>query len=61
MSRVGGNSQFRDLHIYLSVSKIKEESDTMVANGLEPKDSNAAVSKKAREWFFEQLNKEAGL
>jgi hypothetical protein len=40
---------------------IKEESDQMVANGLEPKDANAAVSKKAREWFFEQLNKEAGL
>jgi hypothetical protein len=40
---------------------IKEESDTMAANGLEPKDANAAVSKKAREWFFEQLNKEAGL
>jgi hypothetical protein len=31
---------------------IKEESDTLVANNLEPKDVNKYVSTKVREMFF---------
>lgn len=35
---------------------IKEEEDTIVANQLDIKKINSAVSKKARMWFFEYLN-----
>jgi hypothetical protein len=31
---------------------IKEESDTLVKNGLEPKDVNKHVSNRVREMFF---------
>lgn len=33
---------------------VKEEMDTMVANGLEPKDVAKSVSNKARKWFMER-------
>jgi len=36
---------------------LKEESDTMVANGLEPKEIGKYVSNKVRPMFFEFLNK----
>lgn len=37
---------------------VKEESDTLAASGLEPKDVGRSVSNKAREWFIEYLDKE---
>jgi len=40
---------------------IKEESDTLVDNKLEPKDVNKYVSIKARQWFFTKLNKMVGI
>jgi len=40
---------------------IKEESDTMVGNGLIPKDCNSEISKVARIWFMKYLDTEAGL
>jgi len=39
----------------------KEEMDTMVNNGLEPKDVNGKISDKARNWFFAKLDAEVGL
>jgi len=39
----------------------KEESDTIAANGLTPKDINGAISKQARKWYFGKLNKNVGL
>ena len=39
----------------------KEESDTITANGLTPKDINGAISKQARKWYFGKLNKNVGL
>jgi len=36
---------------------IKEESDTLAANNLEPKDIGKKVSDKARKWFMEKWNK----
>lgn len=38
---------------------IKEESDTLASNGLEPKDIGKYVSNKVRGMFFDLLNKEA--
>jgi len=35
---------------------IKEEMDTMVENGLEPKQVAPAISKKGKNWLFEKLN-----
>lgn len=40
---------------------MKEELDIMKEKGLEPKSINGTVSKVARRWFMEQLDKEAGL
>lgn len=40
---------------------IKEELDTIAANGLEPKDVMGRVSKKASQWFSEYLNRQVGL
>ena len=39
----------------------KEESDTITANGLTPKEINGAISKQGRRWFFEKLNKNVGI
>ena len=39
----------------------KEESDTIAANGLTPKDINGALSKKARIWFFTKIKTNDGL
>ena len=38
---------------------MKEETDTMVKNGLEPKDVNKYISEKARRWFFTKLDEDA--
>ena len=38
-----------------------EEMDTMVENGLEPKDVNKYISTKTREMFFTELNKKQGI
>ena len=35
----------------------KEETDTLIANGLEPKEINKKVSEKAKKMFFERMNK----
>jgi hypothetical protein len=40
---------------------MKEEADVMVELGLEPKQVNGAISKVARTWFMEQLDREAML
>lgn len=40
---------------------IKEESDIMAEKGLEPKEIGRDISKIAKTWFMEQLDKEAGL
>lgn len=40
---------------------IKEELDTIVDNGFEPKDVSSAISNKSRIWFFEQENKAVNL
>lgn len=34
---------------------VKEETDTIVANQLDPKKINSAVSNKARQWFFNNI------
>lgn len=38
----------------VSSDVLKEELDTMVDSGLEMKDIGSPLSKKARNWFFEQ-------
>jgi hypothetical protein len=43
------------------VDVMKEESDIMEENELDPKKINGAISKVARGWFMEQLDKEAGI
>lgn len=40
---------------------IAEESDTLVKNGLEPKDVNKYISTEARKWYMNYINKQAGL
>jgi len=34
---------------------LKEELSTMMASGIEPKDVNGAISKKAREFFMQAI------
>jgi hypothetical protein len=40
---------------------IKEELDTIVENGFEPKDISATISTKARLWLIDKINKLSGL
>jgi hypothetical protein len=40
---------------WISNDVMKEESDTMSANGLDIKHVGSALSKKAREWFMNHL------
>lgn len=40
---------------------IKEELDTIMGNGFEPKEIQGQVSKVARDWFFQQEMREVGL
>jgi len=40
---------------------MKEEMDTLIKNNLEPKSVNGHISKEARRWFHEYLDKEAGV
>lgn len=40
---------------------VKEDLDTIMGNGFEPKELNGEISKIAREWFFEQEMKQVGL
>lgn len=40
---------------------IKEELDTIMGNGFEPKEISGPISNKARKWFFEKLNESVGL
>ena len=50
----------KDIGTYLRLvtnDVIKEESDIMVEQGLEPKSLNSLISKVARTWFIDQLNK----
>lgn len=42
---------------WLVADIMKEESDTLSANGLVSKDVTGELSKKGREWYFEYLNK----
>lgn len=39
----------------------KEEMDTLVKSGLEPKEVSGPISKKCAKWFMEFLNNQAGL
>jgi len=40
---------------------VKEELDTIMANGVEPKDLGGPISQKARTWYFQYLNSQAGI
>ena len=40
---------------------VKEELDTIMDNGFEPKELSGTISNKARTWFFEMENKTVGL
>lgn len=40
---------------------IKEELDTIVKNGFEPKQINSSISNKARDFYISELNKTVGL
>ena len=40
---------------------VKEELDTIMGNGFEPKEIQGQISKVARDWFFEQEMKQVGL
>lgn len=40
---------------------IKEELDTIMSNGFEPKDVSGEISKRARDFFFEEENNNIGL
>jgi hypothetical protein len=40
---------------------VKEELDTIMGNGFEPKELSGTISNKARNWFFEMENKGVGL
>lgn len=40
---------------------VKEELDTIVENGFEPKEISGTISTKAREWFFAKLDEGLGL
>jgi len=54
---VKGTGDFlRNLHKDI----MKEEQDEMAKRSLEPKDVNSTISKLARTWFMEELDREAG-
>lgn len=36
---------------------MKEEVDTLIKNGLDPKDVNSSISNKAKIWFLDKINK----
>ena len=40
---------------------LKEETDTIVANGIDPKKLGGAVANEARPWFIKKLNESIGL
>ena len=40
---------------------VKEELDTIVKNGLEPKDLGSPISNKARTWFIKKIDEAVGL
>ena len=40
---------------------IKEELDTIMENGFEPKEISGAISTRARNWFFEKENDNIGM
>lgn len=40
---------------------VKEELDTIMGNGFEPKELSGTISNKARNWYFEMENKSVGL
>lgn len=46
-----------DVMRWIVADVVKEESDTMLANGLEPKDIGKYISSKVRPMFFDLLNK----
>lgn len=46
---------------WVSSDVFKEEMDTLIENGLEPKDVGGKVSKTASQWFMKYLDKEIGL
>jgi len=48
-----------DVMRWMVADIVKEESDTLAANGLEPKEIGKYVSNKVRPMFFDLLNKEA--
>jgi len=46
---------------WISSDVFKEETDTLIKNGLEPKDVGGRVSKAASKWFMGYLDRMAGL
>ncbi len=50
-----GTSKLGDMIRWIVNDVIKEEMDTMVENGIEPKEVNKYISTKAREMFFKML------
>lgn len=46
---------------WVTTDVFKEELDTLVKNGLEPKEVSSALSKKASKWFMVYLDKMVGL
>ena len=46
---------------WVASDAIKEEIDTIIKSGLEPKEVGKQISTVARLWFMEQLNKNVGL
>lgn len=45
---------------WINADIVKEDLDTIMGNGFEPKELNGEISKIAREWFFEQEIKQVG-
>lgn len=46
---------------WLGNDTVKEELDTIISNGFEPKEITKHISNKGRKWFMDYLDKEAGL
>jgi ribosomal protein L16/L10AE len=54
-------TQMGNMIKWMNIDIIKEETDTLAANGLEPREVNKYISMKTKNWFMTYLNKQAGL
>ena len=50
-----------DFHRWVYNDVIKEETDTIVANGIDPKKLGGAIANVARPWFVKKVNEGVGL